>query len=229
LPHFPHFGRSTARAASTRFHVSQNWQRIVRCFVEPASVSATGHLMDCVRRGASGATVRCNTHNPFHAEIEMDRFECTRVGSVGALAQLGERLVCNQEVIGSIPIRSIVRRGHGQPRTAGRCCTTLGSAPCVDGRPAHVLHKRPNAIGRSRADLRLMPTMRLVSMNPEHQKGERVNAPARVPPSVLLRAVSACDWIAADLRDDGDHEAAKEFDRLAAELRAHAHARGLHC
>src|SRR5579871_432613 len=26
----------------------------------------------------------------------------------GALAQLGERLVCNQEVIGSIPIRSIV-------------------------------------------------------------------------------------------------------------------------
>jgi hypothetical protein len=26
---------------------------------------------------------------------------------VGALAQLGERLVCNQEVAGSIPVRSI--------------------------------------------------------------------------------------------------------------------------
>ena len=28
---------------------------------------------------------------------------------IGALAQLGERLVCNQEVIGSIPIRSMPR------------------------------------------------------------------------------------------------------------------------
>ena len=27
---------------------------------------------------------------------------------LGALAQLGERLVCNQEVTGSIPVRSIV-------------------------------------------------------------------------------------------------------------------------
>jgi hypothetical protein len=32
----------------------------------------------------------------------------------GALAQLGERLVCNQEVIGSIPIRSIDLRNAGQ-------------------------------------------------------------------------------------------------------------------
>jgi len=29
--HLPHFGRSAARAASTRFHVSQNWQRTVMC------------------------------------------------------------------------------------------------------------------------------------------------------------------------------------------------------
>ena len=29
------------------------------------------------------------------------------IGSLGALAQLGERLVCNQEVTGSIPVRSI--------------------------------------------------------------------------------------------------------------------------
>ena len=28
-------------------------------------------------------------------------------GKCGALAQLGERLVCNQEVTGSIPVRSI--------------------------------------------------------------------------------------------------------------------------
>ena len=74
-----------------------------------------------------------------------------------------------------------------------------------------------------------MPMVRLVSMNPERQKGERVSSPAHVAPSVLLRAVSACDWIAADLHDDGDHESAREYERRAAELRAHAHARGVHC
>jgi hypothetical protein len=35
----------------------------------------------------------------------------------GALAQLGERLVCNQEVIGSIPIRSIDNK-NGVARSA---------------------------------------------------------------------------------------------------------------
>jgi len=91
------------------------------------------------------------------------------------------------------------------------------------------LHSAPVEFGASSADERLMPTTRLVSMNPEHQNGERISSPARVAPSILLRAVSACDWIAADLRDDGDHESAKDFERLAAELRAHAHARGVHC
>jgi hypothetical protein len=33
--------------------------------------------------------------------------ECTDVSKRGALAQLGERLVCNQEVTGSIPVRSM--------------------------------------------------------------------------------------------------------------------------
>ena len=32
----------------------------------------------------------------------------------GALAQLGERLVCNQEVAGSIPVRSTLRIGHNK-------------------------------------------------------------------------------------------------------------------
>jgi hypothetical protein len=36
-----------------------------------------------------------------------DRFQFTHCGKRGALAQLGERLVCNQEVTGSIPVRSI--------------------------------------------------------------------------------------------------------------------------
>ena len=75
-----------------------------------------------------------------------------------------------------------------------------------------------------------MPTMRLVSMHPEQQQNEqRVSAPSRVAPSVLRRAVSAADWIAADLRDDGDIESATQYERIAAELRAHAHARGIRC
>jgi hypothetical protein len=61
------------------------------------------------------------------------------------------------------------------------------------------------------------------------RKKDRVTAPSRVAPSVLLRAVSAADWIAADLRDDGDIEFARLYERIAAELRAHAHARGIHC
>ena len=75
-----------------------------------------------------------------------------------------------------------------------------------------------------------MPMVRLVSMDTEQQKTEeRVNAPSRVAPSVLRRAVSAADWIAADLRDEGDVEAARNYERIAAELRAHAHARGIRC
>jgi hypothetical protein len=76
----------------------------------------------------------------------------------------------------------------------------------------------------------LVPTMRLVSMHPEQQQNEqRVSAPSQVAPSVLRRAVSAADWIAADLRDDGDIESATQYERIAAELRAHAHARGIRC
>jgi hypothetical protein len=63
----------------------------------------------------------------------------------------------------------------------------------------------------------------------DSRKRDRVTAPSRVAPSVLLRAVSAADWIAADLRDDGDVEFARVYERIAADLRAHAHARGIHC
>jgi hypothetical protein len=79
-------------------------------------------------------------------------------------------------------------------------------------------------------DKRLMPTMRLVSMHSDERGGkDRITAPSRVAPSILLRAVSAADWIAADLRDEGDNESANEYERIAAELRAHAHARGILC
>jgi hypothetical protein len=77
---------------------------------------------------------------------------------------------------------------------------------------------------------RVLPTLRLVSMQAEDpEKKQRITAPWRVAPSVLLRAVSAADWIAADLRDDGDVEFARLYERIAADLRAHAHARGIHC
>ena len=41
-------------------------------------------------------------------------------GKCGALAQLGERLVCNQEVIGSIPIRSIEVQNDEYAESRGR-------------------------------------------------------------------------------------------------------------
>ena len=52
------------------------------------------------------APTRNGTPNcPYHSRRSSDKFvENTHRG---ALAQLGERLVCNQEVAGSIPVRSI--------------------------------------------------------------------------------------------------------------------------
>jgi hypothetical protein len=96
---------------------------------------------------------------------------------------------------------------------------------------AHLLQRAPAAIADDDSvDSKLMLMVRLVSMDPEQAKTEERNsAPSRVPPSVLRRAVSAADWIAADLRDEGDVEAARHYERVAAELRAHAHARGIRC
>ena len=49
----------------------------------------------------------------------------------GALAQLGERLVCNQEVIGSIPIRSIPRSVGVQRLTQAPFPSGFGASACV--------------------------------------------------------------------------------------------------
>src|SRR5436190_2964609 len=79
--HDPHFGPECALSARTRFQVPQCWQR---------SVIRADVLAD-VAMSLLGA-------------VQGDYlFLC----KFGALAQLGERLVCNQEVIGSIPIRSM--------------------------------------------------------------------------------------------------------------------------
>ena len=56
---------------------------------------------------------------------------------MGALAQLGERLVCNQEVTGSIPVRSTVSH---EPIREGR----IGSRYFVDvGAPRAPLQTQP--------------------------------------------------------------------------------------
>jgi hypothetical protein len=58
------------------------------------------------------------------------------------------------------------------------------------------LHPHANNPGEPK----LMPTMRLVSMNPEQQQNQQRVKASPVAPSVLRRAVSAADWIAADLK-----------------------------
>ncbi len=52
------------------------------------------HYTDCILSGFEGASL--SSYNPF-------------LGYNGAVAQLGERLPCKQEVIGSIPFSSTKR------------------------------------------------------------------------------------------------------------------------
>ena len=44
----------------------------------------------------------------------MDRLIDRRIATKGAVAQLGERLLCKQEVVGSIPSGSTIRLGYGE-------------------------------------------------------------------------------------------------------------------
>src|SRR5687768_12724006 len=79
VPHLPHFGWSAARAASMRFHVSQNWQRSVSFF---------------------DSTLVSIFSLRFPVYI-------LNLAIIGALAQLGEHRLCKAGVKGSSPLRSI--------------------------------------------------------------------------------------------------------------------------
>src|SRR5674476_993662 len=95
VPHAPHFGPSAALSARIRFHLPQCAQRSV----------SRGALVVCVVAIVASRSGR--------------RWLSSLLQVSGALAQLGERLVCNQEVAGSIPVRST------------RCC--LVAPECTTG------------------------------------------------------------------------------------------------
>jgi hypothetical protein len=61
------------------------------------------------------------------------------------------------------------------------------------------------------------------SKDPDSRKASRVEI------SVLLRAISAADWIAADFREDGDEESARYYCGVANDLRRLAQDRGVNC
>jgi hypothetical protein len=62
-----------------------------------------------------------------------------------------------------------------------------------------------------------------------YSKDPNTKASSRVEISVLLRAISAADWIAADFHDDGDEESARYYASVANDLRRLAQDRGVTC
>lgn len=78
----------------------------------------------------------------------------------------------------------------------------------------------------------LTQTMQAVSQvrtSSGYSNGLDARTSSRVELSVLLRAISAADWIAADFRDDGDEETARYYAGVANDLRRLAQDRGVTC
>lgn len=63
----------------------------------------------------------------------------------------------------------------------------------------------------------------------EYSKDPDSGKASRVEMSVLLRAISAADWIAADFREDGDEDSARYYAGVANDLRRLAQDRGVNC
>jgi hypothetical protein len=63
----------------------------------------------------------------------------------------------------------------------------------------------------------------------EYSKDSDSRKASRVEISVLLRAISAADWIAADFREDGDEESSRYYSGVANDLRRLAQDRGVNC
>jgi hypothetical protein len=78
---------------------------------------------------------------------------------------------------------------------------------------------------------RLTHMMQVVSqVGPTRSYSKPHSRPSsRIEMSLLLRAISAADWIAADYRDEGDDAAARYYECVANDLRGLAQARGVTC
>jgi hypothetical protein len=68
-----------------------------------------------------------------------------------------------------------------------------------------------------------------VGLTKGYSKDDSSKPPSRVEIPVLLRAISAADWIAADFREDGNEELARYYERVANDLRRLAQSRGVTC
>ena len=68
-----------------------------------------------------------------------------------------------------------------------------------------------------------------MSASPDQPTEQAAHGWRRPHAHMLLRAVSAAEWIAADCREDGDLKTASYFDSVAADLRSVAHSQGIRC
>ena len=68
-----------------------------------------------------------------------------------------------------------------------------------------------------------------VGLTRSYLKDPSSKPPSRAEIPVLLRAISAADWIAADFREDGNEELACYYERVANDLRRLAQSRGVTC
>lgn len=68
-----------------------------------------------------------------------------------------------------------------------------------------------------------------VGLTKGYSKDDTSKPRSRVEIPVLLRAISAADWIAADFREDGNEELACYYERVANDLRRLAQSRGVTC
>jgi hypothetical protein len=100
----------------------------------------------------------------------------------------------------------------------------------VEKKRAQVLQTVPSEISTERTGLtQTMQAVSQVGSTHAYSKNLETKTPSRVEIPVLLRAISAADWIAADFHDEGDEESARYYRGVANDLRRLAQARGVTC
>ncbi len=91
---------------------------------------------------------------------------------------------------------------------------------------------QPPTCENQTGQVRLTPMMQVVQqvgLTRSYSKDGSSKPASRVEIPVLLRAISAADWIAADFREEGDDELARYYEGVANELRSLAQSRGVTC
>jgi hypothetical protein len=89
--------------------------------------------------------------------------------------------------------------------------------------------RRPKLAPGKRDLTQTLQAVPQVGLTTGYSKDDGSKPRSRVEIPVLLRAISAADWIAADFREDGDEEMARYYERVANDLRCLAQSRGVTC